>query len=50
MCSCVKSLTNAVTSCAIQQEPGFTDALEAAVIIDAHPIQTDVPNLALVHI
>lgn len=50
MCSCVKSLTDAVTSRAIQQEPALTDALEAAVVVDAHPVQTDVPNLALVHI
>lgn len=50
VCSRVKALTDAVATRAIQQEPGFTDALEAAVVVDAHPIQTDVPNPALVHI
>lgn len=50
MCSCVESLTDTVPSRALQQEASFTDALEAAVVIDAHPVQTDVPDLALVHI
>jgi len=50
VCVCVCSLTHTESASAIQQVSRFTDALEAAVLINAHAVQTDVPNQTLISV
>lgn len=42
--------TFAVAAVGCQLEAGFANALETAVFIDAHPVQTHVSDAALVHV